>query len=609
MPKSKSVTKCIMRNVKNKKEDENRKKVLKQMDHDAAEPRAPAASAAKVRRKLKKKKGFASKEEEEEIESSSKDYAPCKKTAAMKRQLEQHQREVSSPKKTTKRTDEEQAIRNSSGDVKTVANRRDMTVVSALDIEADYVPFSRLPGYNKEHDTQVRTLLVNLAKASREKALPAVSTLKLEGNYNRKGKHHTPVFKNVGSDIIKVCLSQPVWALVHRRDLKRGFDEWFENSDNLIQLLNNGDADNINAALKTAVTKQINDAVRERVYFEILGDVCNDLFKTIILPNKKFDKNFVTVAINNTNPTVRSLSIPKYFKALNENVWQKISDSMDILLTGVGGGDHSAISQLEACAENIINRAKSRPVEATIKKAVEQANQAHKLSTGAFIPTTNKKQLPLQVGQLQGNPFFNPGYYDPYYHYYQQQSHPPPLAHNYYYGPGGAPPAVTQMQPSSHPHFFYPYGQYQHPPPPPPPPPQPTKTCDAASVPTTADAPAPPTASIVATAPTPQAPSLITSSLKNIQLPSPRELPKTPSFSPVSSPIHRQSFNYPSPQNTYSSVLPPIRPPRTPGRDLNLENREQSIEKSSEEEIPDFTNLPAMSQDYYYLNHEFDEDF
>lgn len=537
MPKKKSAIRCIIRNMKNKKEDANRKKKIKQMGYDAAEPRAPAASAAKVRRKLKKKRD-ALKEQSEE--PPQKDYASPKKAAAMKRQLEVSNKST------------EKAVRSGRGGV---TNRGDVKVVSVLGIDADCVPF---PEYwllwdNKERDIQhrVRTLLTNLAKASREKALPAASTLDW-GKTNKKEKRHVPTFKNVGSDIVKVCLSQPVWALVHRRDLKRGFDEWFENNDNLVRLLNNGDADNINAAMKTAVTNQINDAVKERVYFEMLGNVCNDLFKTLVLPNKKFDKNFATIATDNTNPTVRSLSIPKYFRALNENVWQKITDSMDILLTGGGSGDQSAISQLEACAENIINRAISRPVEATIKKAVEQANQAYKLSTGAFTPIIRNKKT--AQGQLQGSPFFNPGYYDPYYHYYYQQQ-PPPFAHcYYYYGPGGAPPAVTQMYPPPH--------LYQHPPP----------TSD--TVPPTAAAQPSDVVPLTAAAPTPRASTAIATS----PVPSPVK-------SAISSPVRPSYTRYvpPSPQ-IYSPVLQPVRPPRTPGRDLDLGNRESRYEEISEME-------------------------
>nr|GBG35577.1 wsv161-like protein [Sesarmops intermedium nimavirus] len=420
MPKNKSAIRYIFRNMKNKKEDEKRKKTFKQMNFDVAVPRAPAASVAKNRRKLKRKRDAEQQpeEEEEEVIELPKDYAPPKKAAAMKRQLEQYETSKTTTKRSKKISEEGGVVAiRSGGDVKAVANRGDIKVESVLGIIDCDLPSPQHQD-NKERDIQhrIRTLLANLAKASREKALPTASTLELRhgGKNNKKEKHHAPAFKNVGSDIVKVCLSQPVWALVHRRDFKRGFDEWFENSDNLIRLLNNGNAENINAAMKTAVTKQINDAIKERVYFEMLSNVCNDLFKTLVLPNKKFDKNFATIATDNTDPTVRSLSIPKYFRALNENVWQKITDTMDILLTGGGSGDQSAISQLEACAQNIINRATSRPVEATIKKAVEQANQAHKLSTGAFIPTTNKK--PPGGGGLQGSPFFNPGYYDPYYH-------------------------------------------------------------------------------------------------------------------------------------------------------------------------------------------------
>ena len=425
--------------MKNKQDDEKRKKNLKQMNYDAAEPRAPASSTAKIKRKLKKMKKTESKKEEEkekenedieskemedckddyisqkgakEREECQKDYVSPKRTIAMKRQLERY----TFPKRKAGR------------------NKKEQTQTLGVD-------GSCITANNEESDILVK--LTNLSKASREKTLPTASTLKHGRQKNKRAKG----FQNVGSDIVKVCLSQPMWALTHRSDSKRGFDEWCEKSNNLIELFNNGNAKDINTALETAVSNQIYDAVKERVYFEKLCDVCNDLFKTSLIPNKTFDKNFSTIATDNDIFLVKSLSISKYFEALNKNVWQKIMEPMDILLTGGGIGDRSPISQLEKCAENVIKRAEMcKPVETMLNKAVKQANQAHKLSIGAFIPSSNKTTF-------QENLHPGGGYY--------QQPHPP----YYFYKPdeGLYPP----QQYFNYYHHFY----QQQPPPPPPPPP------------------------------------------------------------------------------------------------------------------------------------------
>ena len=541
MAKSKVATRKILRNVRNKKDDKQRKRYLSAMASGAAEPRASTASAAKARRKVAKENALRQStpdtidenstrlEEEEQqdqamVEASTaekkdntggtdadiiggrddeqdehsvdddqhpliviqpetscrkKDYVVPKRAAAMKRQLEQHTL-PSKPERCKKKGEGKEAVvgkRSTAATAMPVLSSGDARTV----VDDEWVPFSqyRLPGdikREKAEQHRMKTLLANLSKAKHDKALPAASAVEFRFGGQKNGGRLAAAFTNIGADIVKVCLALPMWALVHRRDFKRGVDEWFKRSDSMIEALDGGDATAINSAMETAVAKQLNGAIKERVYFEMMANVCNELFKTSVLPNKVFDKAFATIATDNTDSTVRSFSIPKYFRSLKSNVWQKISDTMDVLLTGGASGENSAISLLEVCAENVIARAKSRPVEATIKKAVEQANQAHKLSTGVLKPTqlaSNQQQQPLPAPAplLRGSPFLNAGFYDPYYHFFQTQ--PTASNYNYYYnnnpnsyGAAGYPPAVTQMWHAA-PGFVFAAA-----PPPPPPAPQ-----------------------------------------------------------------------------------------------------------------------------------------
>ena len=84
-----------------------------------------------------------------------------------------------------------------------------------------------------------------------------------------------------------------MWALVHCRNFKRGVDEWFENSDLMIEALNGGDADAINSTMGSAVAKQVSNVMKERINFEIIANACNILFKTRVLPSKVFDRSLL----------------------------------------------------------------------------------------------------------------------------------------------------------------------------------------------------------------------------------------------------------------------------------------------------------------------------
>lgn len=442
------------------------RKNLQRMDSKPAEPRAPATSKAKARRIARKREkmeeaaaemAVASDEDgeifREEVDDEEKDkkegeeqtqqecrnntldYVAPKKAAALKRKLE--------PTGTPRSRGCDKRCKGSKDKNKNETEKSTAVLGGKSRSCTSFPTYGAGIALESEIRIRIGALLANLAKAAREKQLPLASSLVRDRNVGKKtGKHS--FLKNVGADIVKVCLAQPMWSLAHRRNAGRGIDTWFENSDKILKALDKGDVDAANEALKRVAEMHLGYAAAERSGFELLGTVCNDLFRTRVLPNKKFDKNFVTIETNNGDTTVRSLSIPKLFRALNQSVWYKLTDVMDHLLMG-GSTNNDSITALENCAANVLDRARTRPVEGMIKKAIERAEQAHKLSTGLFIPAEVRKQ---QKQQQQGllvppslpfaspwgmqpaavitttntttnpfqapGPFFNNGYYNPY---------------------------------------------------------------------------------------------------------------------------------------------------------------------------------------------------
>nr|AWQ60756.1 wsv161 [Shrimp white spot syndrome virus] len=370
------------------------------------------------------------------------------------------------PSKKRKRSDtESKALAVPAGKMMTVSRplRGAITSGSILGVRSenapqyDYVSYLADEAVVKEKAIQyrIRSLLANLLKANKTKAFPTSSSLLSSEQGKKKfgGKRtNTFVVTNVGAELVKALLANSCWAISHRKDIRSGEIQWQELSSKILKSLNDGNATEINNLMSSIVEDRIQRTVKERVYFEQLATVCNNLFGTRILPNKNFDKNFVSVASDNSNATVRGLSIPRYFRAINNNVWVKMSSTMDLL---VGGGMRSksehSISMLEKCAAGVLARASARPVEKMIKSAVEETSQAFNLSTGVFVPKQQQQQRQQQQQQFppfQPPPFPLPppqapfqvqqptyqGYLNPYYQY------------NQYYNPY-APQQLQQQYP------------------------------------------------------------------------------------------------------------------------------------------------------------------
>nr|BDT62698.1 MAG: wsv161-like protein [Metapenaeus ensis nimavirus]GBG35454.1 wsv161-like protein [Metapenaeus ensis nimavirus] len=653
MTRSKQAREKIIKNVRNKKEDERRKKALRSMNFRAAEARAPSTSMAKVRRKFKKAVrnasapktfppkaddpvvletaiddknntsgeserknatgGAVTNDKDDVAEVRRRDRVCPQKAASMKRQLERC--ESSTTRRNSKRKIEERDDKKSHALQIWANSRGTIKSASVLVLDDRCLPF---PHYNfaktQELAThhRIRASLDNLLRATRIKALPTALSLK-RGVASTKAKSAAIVsrtkgvsaFVNVGAEIARVCLAQPIWALVHRCDPKRGYDEWFAKSDELITKLNNGGAENANEFFKEIMERHLRDAKKERVYFEMMANVCNDLFDTRVLPNKMFDCNFVTLTKVNNDPTVRSLSIPRYFRSLTRNVWKKISEVMDVLLMGGRSGEDSFMCHLEECADNVIRRAKSRPVESTIKKAVEQANQANKLPTGEFKrPTMLQKQggqtssrLPvIPPEDLRGNWFQAPGYYNGIYPFFQEQE--PSSAHaslpqHGRYWPGGAPPVIVQS------HQAFPRTA---------PTPVHTMALQEAPAPTMVQGSEPsmlPTSAPVITLSSPHTivPAVIPTLVSEVPVPtmSPAPAPSSAMVSKEPAPVSGAAVS--SPSNNWSAggrsitsslpLLPPMRPPPTPGRDLPviIDNRRVSSQRPEDDELRNDANL------------------
>ncbi|ALN66178.1 hypothetical protein [White spot syndrome virus] len=439
-------------------------------------------------------------EEEEEENVEDEHVTPTTSVSKRAKQMKKH---IFPPSKKRKRSDtESKALAVPAGKMMTVSRplRGAITSGSILGVRSenapqyDYVSYLADEAVVKEKAIQyrIRSLLANLLKANKTKAFPTSSSLLSSEQGKKKfgGKRtNTFVVTNVGAELVKALLANSCWAISHRKDIRSGEIQWQELSSKILKSLNDGNATEINNLMSSIVEDRIQRTVKERVYFEQLATVCNNLFGTRILPNKNFDKNFVSVASDNSNATVRGLSIPRYFRAINNNVWVKMSSTMDLL---VGGGMRSksehSISMLEKCAAGVLARASARPVEKMIKSAVEETSQAFNLSTGVFVPKQQQQQRQQQQQQFppfQPPPFPLPppqapfqvqqptyqGYLNPYYQYNQyynpyapqqlQQQYP-----LYFLGNQSQPPPQLQQQQQ----------QQQQPPQPPnniPPPPTP----------------------------------------------------------------------------------------------------------------------------------------
>nr|BDT63132.1 MAG: wsv161-like protein [Sicyonia whispovirus] len=468
------VIKRMLNNMKFKKEHAKNARRLSGMGYAAAAARAPASSQSRLRRNEKKRKGEENGPRPDGIIENltadddhfdykgkeGEDPAPDSASVSVPKPGADHAPDPDHPAEVppSKVAAIKRAIAGNLGTKKTrrvtrgrIKSEDVFWADSLVDGDTPCASFSEYCSSEdlwreKMAEHRMRGAIADLDKSRRVRQLPLASSLVMPSIRGRGSTRPpkglavgTPLYINAGATIARVCLSQPYWALISRNDSRSGAAEWERASRRLLASLARSDVADSNLVLGEAARAMVNASLKERACFEILADECCRLFSTEVLQNKIFDRAFQTVASENTDARVRSMTVAGYFRALNEKVWRRLAETIDMLVSGgaVGGGRQTAASRLEACADSVVARAKSRPVDAVIKKAVERARSAYGLSVGAFIPKDKQKQTQ------------------------QQQLYPAAL-----YTPTALPLPLPPGVPNPHnTHFFaYPQAPYYYPP-------------------------------------------------------------------------------------------------------------------------------------------------